>query len=229
MQRKPDVVCQDHPATETFGDQLKMINRLPVMIAAAVEGIVDEAVVRRLIEHVGARPGPVYGKSGKLKLLKSIKGYNEAARHGPWIVLVDLDHDAECAPPFCAEWLPSVAPRMCFRIAVREVEAWLLADREHLADFLRIPVSSIPLAPESIEDPKQTLVNMARRSRLRAIQKDMVPRPESRRQVGPAYPSRLIEFVENRQKGWRPEVAAESSSSLSRCLQCLYRLAEGRK
>jgi hypothetical protein len=200
----------------------------PIIISAAVEGIVDEAVVRRLIEHVGAMLGPVYGKGGKPQLLKNLRGYNEAARHGPWIVLVDLDRDAECAPPFCSEWLPAVAPQMCFRIAVREVETWLMADREHLADFLRIPLSHIPSALESIADPKQTLVNMARRSRLRAIQKDMVPRPESGRQVGPAYPSRLIEFVENRRKGWRPDVAARSSSSLSRCLQCLHRLAAGR-
>jgi hypothetical protein len=206
-----------------------MMNGFPVVISAAVEGIVDEAVVRRLIEHVGAKLGPVYGKSGKPKLLQHIKGYNEAARLGPWIVLVDLDRDTECAPPFCAEWLPSVAPKMCFRVAVREVEAWLLADRERLADFLHISISKIPSAPESIEDPKQTMVNMARRSRLRAIQKDMVPRPESGRQVGPAYPSRLIEFVENREKGWRPDVAAGSSSSLHRCLQCLSRLAEGAK
>ena len=24
----------------------------------------------------------------------------------PWLVLVDLDHDAECALPFCRQWLP---------------------------------------------------------------------------------------------------------------------------
>jgi hypothetical protein len=201
---------------------------VPIVISAAVEGVIDEAIVRRLIEHVGARAGSVYGRNGKAKLLSSIKGYNEAARHGPWIVLVDLDRDAECAPPFCSEWLPSVAPLMCFRIAVREVEAWLMADRERMAGFLRIPVTAIPLESESVADPKQTLVNMARKSRRRAIREDMIPRAESGRQVGPAYPSRLIEFIENRQAGWRPDVAAESSNSLSRCLQCLHRLVEGR-
>jgi len=200
----------------------------PVVISAAVEGVIDEAVVRRLIAHVGAGAGSIYGRNGKPRLLSNIKGYNEAVRHSPWIVLVDLDRDAECAPPFCSEWLPSVAPLMCFRIAVREVEAWLMADRERLADFLRIPVTMVPLQAEAIVDPKQTLVNMARKSRIRAIRQDMVPRAESGRQVGPAYPSRLIEFIENRQAGWRPDVAAESSSSLNRCLQCLRRLAKRR-
>ena len=37
----------------------------PVIIRAAVEGIVDEAVVRRLIAYVGGRLGTVYGKEGK--------------------------------------------------------------------------------------------------------------------------------------------------------------------
>jgi hypothetical protein len=41
---------------------------LPVVISAAVEGDVDEAVVRRLTASVGAHLGSVYGKSGKATL-----------------------------------------------------------------------------------------------------------------------------------------------------------------
>jgi hypothetical protein len=52
----------------------------------------------------------------------------------------------------------------------------------------------------------------------------MVPRPESGRQIGPAYTSRLIQFVEDTQAGWRPEVAAAVSDSLARCLRSLGRL-----
>ncbi len=55
-----------------------------VIITAAVEGIVDEAVARRLIVHVGGSVGSVYGKSGKTDLRKKIKGYNKAAQHAPW-------------------------------------------------------------------------------------------------------------------------------------------------
>ena len=69
-------------------------------------------------------------------------------------------------------------PEDVFPVAVREVEAWLLADRKHLAHFLHVPITQIPLAPEELENPKQTLVNLARKSRVRSIQKDMVPRPE---------------------------------------------------
>lgn len=195
-----------------------------VVISGAVEGPVDEAVVRRLILDVGAEPGPIYGKNGKHHLQKHLKGYNEAARHTPWMVLVDLDYDAHCAPPFRAEWLPSAASHMCFRIAVRAIEAWLLADCERVARFLSISVSHVPRDPEAVDDPKAVMVNLARRSRKRGIREDMVPRPESGRKIGPAYVSCLIEFVEDKVTGWRPDVAARSSDSLKRCVRCLQRL-----
>jgi len=109
-----------------------------VVVSAAVEGTVDEAIVRRIIAVAGAEPGAVYGKAGKDYLRRKINGYNNAARHSPWIVLVDLDHDADCAPALCEEWLPTAAPRLCFRVAVREAESWLIADAEALAPFLSV-------------------------------------------------------------------------------------------
>ena len=193
-----------------------------VVLAAAVEGLIDEAVVRRLAKHVGMEVGPVHGKNGKGHLRQRIAGYNNAARISPWIVLVDLNRDAECAPPLRDAWLHQPATNMCFRVAVREVESWLLADRGRLARFLRVPISRVPTTPEAIEDPKRALVELAARSRRRDIREDMVPRPGSGRTVGPAYASRLIEFVGTH---WNPEVAAGSSDSLRRCLLRLREIA----
>jgi hypothetical protein len=193
-----------------------------IVISAAVEGIVDEAVVRKLIAHAGATPGEVYGKQGKSLLRQRIAGYNNAAQRAPWIVLVDLDRDDDCAPPLRNAWLPHPAPHLCFRIAVREVEAWLLADGERLAELLSVARKRLPADPEGLDDPKTTLVNLARTSRRRAIQEDMVPRQASGRQVGPAYSSRLIEFVSSY---WRPDVAAARSESLQRAIDCLRRIA----
>jgi hypothetical protein len=195
-----------------------------VTIASAVEGPLDEAVVRHLIQHVGAIPGAVYGKQGKPHLLKNIQRYNAAARHTCWLVLTDLDHSAACAPELHSEWLPSPDPRLYFRIAVRTVEAWLLADRQRLARFLSIPMTRIPPDPEVVDHPKEFLVNLARRSQTRAIREDMVPTQRGGRQVGPAYTSQLITFVEDAENGWRPGIAAKSSDSLRRCLACLQRL-----
>lgn len=196
------------------------------MISGAVEGLADEAVFRRLVEHIGAMPGPVHGKNGKHFLRQRLNGYNQAAHRAPWVVLVDLNHDADCAPPLRSSWLPRPAPNICFRVAVREIEAWLLADRDRFSAFFSIAASRIPANPEAEPEPKRRVVELARWSRRRAIREDMVPRPGSGRVVGPAYASRLIEFVADVADGWRPHVAARSSDSLDRCLRCLWRLVK---
>jgi hypothetical protein len=147
------------------------------------------------------------------KLLSQLPHYNQAARLSPWIVLVDLDRAAACAPAARSVWLAAPAPFMCFRIAVRAVESWLLADRESLSAFLRVAESHIPPNPEALDDPKEALVNVARRSRRRDIRNDMAPRPGSGLSIGPAYTSRLIEYA---QSGWRPAIAAQNADSLLR-------------
>lgn len=189
-------------------------------IVAAVEGVTDEAVVQRLIDHAGGQVGRVYGKNGKVNLRRKIAGYNNAARHGPWFVLVDLD--ADCAPPLRDAWLPNPVPGLCFRVAVREVEAWLMADPETLASYLDAPRKRITGDPESLDDPKGAMVSLARRSRKPGVRRDMVPREGSGRPVGPAYPGRLIEYATTE---WRPEIAARNSESLRRALRCLRRVA----
>jgi hypothetical protein len=146
-----------------------------VVISAAVEGLIDEAVVKRLIMEAGATVGPVYGKQGKKSLRAGINGYNNAGRHQPWIVLGDLDQDADCAPNLCRDWIPKKSPKLCFRVAVREVEAWLLSHRESIARFLSVPIPRVPIDPESEINPKQTMVNLAAISKRRDIRTDMVP------------------------------------------------------
>ena len=183
-------------------------------------------MARRLIGHVGGLAGPIHGKSGRIALLDRLHGYNQAARFGPWLVLVDLDRHAECAPIARGLWLPDPAPFMCFRIVIQEIEAWLLGDQDRLASFLRVPRPMIPANPDVLADPKSTVVALARRSRIRSIREDMVPAPDSGRSEGPAFTSRLIEFVMDSVRGWRPEIAATLSPSLSRCLQSLRRIAE---
>jgi hypothetical protein len=196
------------------------------VISGAVEGLADEAVLRRLIRHVGATPGPIYGKTGKLALRRNLQGYNAAARWSPWVILVDLNHDAECAPPLRAAWLPTPGQHMRFRVVIREIEAWLFGDPERLARFLAVPRPRIPPVPEQVEAPKQIMVDLARHSRRAVIREDMVPRRGSGRQLGPAYISRLVEFVDTQ---WRPEVAARNADSLRRCLERLRELAESRR
>lgn len=185
-------------------------------VFAAVEGIVDEAVIRRLAQGLGLDVGTVYVQQGKENLRARLTGYNNAARFQPWIVLIDLDQ-GECAPAVRAEWLPIPAPNMCFRIADRSVESWLMADRDGLARFLRVSAAVIPRDAEVVRNPKEAMVNLARQSSVRAIREGMVPRPSAGR-VGELYTRRLIEFVRDI---WDPMKAATASDSLRRCIERL--------
>ncbi len=196
-----------------------MVTAIPVNLL--VEGLTDEAVARRVLEYVGLACGIVYGKQGKPHLLQRLPNYNRAAHFAPWLVVVDLDRDAECAPPFVRSVLPNPAGGMCFRVAVRAIEAWLLADAERLATFLSVPAARIPLHPDAELDPKATLIGLAQRSRRRDIREDMVPRAGSGGRVGPGYTGRIIEFVTSARHPWRPEAAIQRSDSLRRCVDAL--------
>ena len=112
---------------------------------------------------------------------------------------------------------------MCFRLAVRELEAWLMADVENCASFLGVGRKSMPLEVESLRAPKQDLVNLARKSRRRDIREGMVPPAGSRRRVGPEYTALLREFV---QSSWDPQTARSNSPSLDRAMKCLERLGK---
>jgi len=92
-------------------------------ISCAVEGPVDEAILRVLLNYCGIRPAGIYGKRGKSFLRQKVHSYNQAASYYPWIILVDLNHEAECAPALRTLWLPNPAPGMFFRIAIECLSA----------------------------------------------------------------------------------------------------------
>lgn len=188
-------------------------------LTAAVEGDLDEAVARRLAREVNASLAAVYGKRGKAHLESRISGYNSAAQTSPWLVLVDLDRPTvSCAPLLIARWLPRPANYMCLRVAVSSAESWLMGDHERFAAHLGISGSRLPDNPEAIDDPKQFVVNLARRSRKSRVREGVPPRDGSGRRVGPLYNVVMAEFVSD---VWRPAAAANSADSLRRCLKRL--------
>ncbi len=198
-------------------------NPLVVPVNILVEGITDEPVAKRLLEYVGLTVGNVFGRNGKSDLLRRLPNYNQAARSRltPWFVLRDLDNDAVCASQAIQKWLPQPSEGMRLRVAVRAIEAWMMADAEHLAAFLSVSSSRMPTNPDSETDPKQTLINVARSSSSRSIREGFVPRHGSGARVGPLYVERLITFA---QSHWQPDEAATRSESLRRCIQALSTL-----
>ena len=174
----------------------------------------DEAVVRRILSTSSVDPMVFYRRSLP-KFATDLRRFNRAALFSPWLAVCDLDRD-ECAPARLKTYLPCPTPGMCFRIAVRTSESWLMADRQAIADFLGVSMGLIPANPEDALRPKDLMIAVARRSRRRAIREGMVPTEGDSRRVGPEYTSMMAAYARDR---WCPRRAAERAPSLQRALE----------
>jgi hypothetical protein len=138
------------------------------------EGETDTTVARRLIEHVRAEPGRNWldrrAPRGKQALDRRLPGFAVAATHGGRILILrDFDSEAGCVGELVARLLPCRPTMLLLRIAVRAVEAWMMADRKGLADALRVTESTIPHEPEKLVQPKVAMLLLGRASRSRAV------------------------------------------------------------
>lgn len=184
-----------------------------------VEGEIDEAVIVRLLNAVNHETGVGYGKRGSGYIKQKIGKFNLTAKSMYYLALVDfMDTDCACPPEVVANWLPHKNERMIFRVVVREIESWLLADRKNIARFLQVGVEKIPSDPEAVADPKQKLVNLARNSRSKNIRFALVPEQNSTAQVGKLYISEIKRFVSD---FWDVDSARYNSPSLDKCLSRL--------
>ena len=191
-----------------------------ISITLAVEGRLSEIVLLTILCQSG-RPYHVtscIGLSGFGYLRKNIKELNYAARIMPILVLTDLDR-AECAPILRWDWL-NVSPHqnLLFRVAVREVESWVMAHRTAFAALLGIRTDLIPPDTDSLADPKKTLMDLTAKSRKRHLREAIVPVPKSTAKVGPDYSGRLGEFV---MMNWDVREAAKNSLSLRKAFRAI--------
>ncbi len=194
------------------------------LLRCVVEGLIDQEVARVLAREAGFLQTEFVGTlNGRGNVLKNIGNYNRSANQIPWLVLVDLDKE-KCAPNLMKKYLPHPAKKMCFRVAVHEMEAWLLADRERFASFFKLPSDSIPDKPDLLKDPKQEVISLLASSTDRIIKKLMLPRSGSGRTVGPGYSDKLIEFLVEPSHSWRIREAIKHSPSLNRCFYALQKL-----
>jgi len=197
---------------------------MQIPLIMAVEDDLSEFVLRKMIEYTDS---PFYvglclkrGGFGYLK--QKISGFNKSAKGLPFLVLCDLNSD-KCAPVKINKWLQVPKhPNLLFRVAVREVEAWIMADRRNFSKFLGIRLSSLPENTEVIQHPKEFLISWARRSRYKHVREDLVPAAGGTALVGPNYNSRLGEFVFS---SWNIQSAIECSDSLYRTLERLRTFA----
>jgi len=189
-------------------------------IVLVVEDALSEAALRKMTAFSNQVINRVICTRGNDQIKQGIEKFKNASNVFPHIVLTDLDHYA-CAHSLLENWgATNLQPRLLFRVAVREVEAWLLADREGISQYLQIPMNKVPLKPEMEINPKQTLINLARRAKKKRLASDIVPAIGSKASIGPLYNVRMSEFVTHQ---WDIQRASANSESLKRAMR---RIAE---
>ena len=163
-----------------------------------------------------------FSRAGSGYLRSSVKKFNMLAQHLPVFLLTDLD-DQACPPSLIQNWLPyKKHSNFVFRVAVREVEAWVMADRQAFSKFISVSSAKIPRNLDSVPDPKQLLLNLAHKSTLRRIRDDLVTIRREQILIGRNYNDRLSKFVEN---DWNPDRASSHSDSLQRAMESLAKFA----
>lgn len=202
-----------------------MANGIPINLA--VEDELGEQMLRVLLAQSGREflIGTVYGKQGNSYLKRMLSAFNNAAKGMAYLVFTDLD-EKPCATFLIEDWFKCRvgeyhthrSPNLLFRIAVREVESWIMADRNAFAGFLGISTNKIPFRTDEIPDPKRFLLNLARTSRKKELREDLIPAPGDKRQIGPDYNGRLSEFLHSR---WRGSFAELHSPSLAKARNML--------
>lgn len=178
----------------------------------AAEDTAGLAVGRKLVAE--APPLVIYREDnahgyGRLRL--RAKNFDQMGRRMPVLMLTDLDRRA-CPSEMISDWLGATpSSGFLFRVCVREVEAWILADQEQFAAFLGISTSRMPQAPEALADPKAELIKLSQLAKTREMRVGFKPRKSAN--IGPRYNELLEDFISSY---WRPDIAASSAPSLAR-------------
>lgn len=192
----------------------------PVPLLLVVEDALSEGVLRRMLADYEDRfsISACLGKEGFGFIRKHMRAFNQVAPQSPFHILTDLDNNP-CPSGLLREWHPEpLHPNLLFRVAVREVEAWLLADRIGFARFAGISPSLIPRKVEAIPHPKEFLVSLGREGKPR-FREAVVPPPGRQARVGPDYNGCLLRFVYHHWSIRRARASAPSLARASRALE----------
>ncbi len=159
------------------------------------------------------------GGFGQIQI--NISKYTKLAANQCVLLITDLDQ-WNCPLTLISNWFGEVKipDRMSFRVAVREIEAWIMADSDNFAEFLGVPNYAIPSNLDTLVDPKKVLVSLARKGR-KEIRAEIVPSKGSNSPQGLGYNDALSGFVNEK---WDAAGAGKRCDSLRRTLVDLKKL-----
>ena len=192
----------------------------------ATEDRLSEALVEKIVVATGHSvaakiPRDRRRHQGFGYLKKRLHEFLRASSGGgiPFFILTDLDQST-CPSSLIDTWLmgATVPTGFLFRVAVHEVESWVLADRERFGNWLGINSGSIPSTPDTVPLPKEKLLQLVSGARNRDIRDGLLPKKGASSPVGLEYNDRLCEFVRDQ---WRINIAASSSPSLASAIRRL--------
>jgi len=193
------------------------------VINTATEDELSERVAVRLVTDVvpNGMLGLMLRKGGAGYLRSSLSKFCQMASREHVLLLTDLDQQI-CASELIANWTGStpIPDRLLFRIPVREIESWLLADRQGIAALLGVSEARLPPYPDELPDPKHTLLNAARNA-SRSVRSELVVSRGSLASQGLGYNRVLSTYVDTI---WDIERAADRSPSLRRTVNRLLAL-----
>lgn len=193
-------------------------------IVIATEDELSESVALRLVAEVqpALQVTQKLRKNGFGYLRSKMASWCEVARHQPVLLLTDLDRVA-CPVEMLRQWHGTLAvpANLLMRLAIREVEAWLLADHEAMRKLLG-ERGRLPTEPEQLPDPKAALLQLAAKYAPRDVRADLVQTKGAMASQGIGYNDRLTHWV---QTCWQPERAAERAPSLAKTRLRLQELA----
>jgi len=160
-------------------------------------------------------------KDGNGYLYSKMKNWREIATNQESIILILTDLDRlECPVTLLKEWGACKNPlpaNLLLRIAVREVESWVLADHEGVRKLIG-PKGALPPKPDNLPEPRQHFLDLVRKFAPRPIKQGLLPAKGVIASKGLEYNHILKEWIGS---DWNPQRGAMRSSSLRRALAAL--------
>ena len=201
-----------------------------MLIRYAVEDDPLEAVAIKLIkQEKGNCDVRELGGSGRGcgPIFKRLDEYNETSKKSGEPVIVFIDLDSTLCAPRLLDNLQKSHPikdrqppnKFQIRIAVREVESWLLADKEGLETYFGISQKAIHPSPERLRDPKQELLNLIKGKAKAKFKRAMLPKGKGT--IGTGYNDYLVDFINT---VWDSTRACANADSLVRAIKRIKQL-----
>ena len=135
-------------------------------LTCVYEDLLTASVIKRLVNEFNDKITITQeiNAHGFGKIKRDILKYNNAAKNKPFLIITDLDKK-ECAVSLIEDWFNNTEkePELIFRVAVKEIDAWILADKKGIAKTLNISPDIIPSEPEKIDNPKELLMQLAKK------------------------------------------------------------------